>query len=65
MVEDNIGVALVASCKYDDLAKLRQLFEKLFGIRSNIDSSINVLTGWKFNLQSDIMRKTEVLVTVY
>ena len=64
MVEDYISITLMTCCKDDDLTDLRHFFQKLLGIWTDIDSRIDELSSWKFDLESDIMRKAQILIAM-
>lgn len=64
MVEDYISITLMTCCEDDDLTDLRHFFQKLLGIWTDIDSRIDELSSWKFDLESDIMRKAQILIAM-
>ena len=64
VIKNNIRIAFMTSCENYDLANLRKLFEKFFGMRSDIDSCINDFPSRKSYFKRNIMRKTKIFITM-
>lgn len=64
VVQHHISIALVTCRKHYDLAELRQLFQQLHSMRSDINSSINLFSSGKLNLQTHIIRRLQSLIAV-
>lgn len=64
MVQHDIGIALVACCEHDDLELFRQLFQQLVTMRPDIHPGIDLLPGGELDLQTDIIRRLDTLITM-
>ena len=64
MVQDNIGVAFMTGCKDYNLTELREFFEELHGVGTDIDSGIDFLSSGELDLEGDVMRDAEVFIAM-
>ena len=54
IIQYSICISLMRSCKNNNLEMLVCSFKTFYCVRTNIDSSINYFSIWKFNLENDI-----------
>ena len=64
IVKHNVSIAWMTSSKHYYLKVLRKCFQKFYCMRSNVDSCLNFLTSWKFDINFNIMRQIHTVIAM-